>query len=243
MLQGGSFISSIPESTPHIRRRLDHDLRDLKVMIRTMGAAAQNMFERSLDGIINHHPEVFDVVIASDDEVDDYYMEIERRILDVLSLQAPVASDLRFITALLHVSLHLERVADMSVNIAKIGSLISHLPRNEAVVTTIKEMGGIALTMIEASMDAFANRDLELCLELPTMDDPVDRLNRGIIQEILPMCNDMRLLEWGMQIHVVSRQIERVADHAVDIAEQTAFLITGEFREFTDASHPENADL
>jgi phosphate transport system protein len=240
---GRCSISSIPESTPHIRRRLDHDLRDLKVMIRMMGAAAQKMFESSLDGIVNHRPEVFDVVIASDDEVDDHYMEIERRILDVLSLQAPVASDLRFITALLHVSLHLERVADMSVNIAKIGSLVAHLPRNEAVVTTIKEMGGIALKMIEASMDAFANRDLELCLRLPTMDDPVDRLNRGIIQEILPMCNDMRLLEWGMQIHVVSRQIERVADHAVDIAEQTAFLITGEFREFTDASHPDNPDL
>ena len=119
----------------------------------------------SLDGIVNNHPDVFDEVIASDDEVDDHYIEIERRILDVLSLQAPVASDLRFITALLHVSLHLERVADMSVNIAKIGSLIAHLPRNDAVVTTIREMGGIALKMIDASMDAFANRDLELCLQ------------------------------------------------------------------------------
>ncbi|MEX0790672.1 MAG: PhoU family transcriptional regulator, partial [Actinomycetota bacterium] len=67
--------------------------------------------------------------------------------------------------------------------------------------------------------------------------------NRGIIREILPMCNDTRLLEWGMQIHVVARQVERVADHAVDIAEQTAFLITGEFREFTDASHPDGVDL
>ncbi|MEX0789439.1 MAG: PhoU domain-containing protein, partial [Actinomycetota bacterium] len=141
-----------------------------------MGVAAQKMFDLSLDGIVGNHPEVFDHVIASDDEVDTYYMEIERRILDVLSLQAPVASDLRFITALLHVSLHLERVADMSVNIAKIGALIARLPRNDAVVTTIKEMGGIALKMIEASMDAFTNRDLELCLKLPIMDDPVDRL-------------------------------------------------------------------
>lgn len=208
-----------------------------------MGVAAQLMFERCLEGIVDNHPDVFDVVIASDDEVDDHYIEIERRILDVLSLQAPVASDLRFITALLHVSLHLERIADMSVNIAKIGSLVAHLPRNDAVVTTISEMGGIALQMIEASMDAFANRDLELCLSLPTMDDPVDRLNRGIIGEILPMCNDLRLLEWGMQMHVISRQVERVADHTVDIAEQTAFLITGEFREFSDASHPSNVDL
>lgn len=233
-------ISAIPEWTPHIRRRLDAELRDLKLMIRAMGGAAQNMFARSMEAIETNTG--YDEVIAGDDEVDAYYMEIERRILDVLALQTPVASDLRLLTAMLHVSLHLERVADMSVNIAKIGSSVSALPRNDAVLRTILEMSGIALKMIEATMDAFANRDLELSLTLPAMDDPVDRLNRGIVQEILPMSNDMGLLEWGMQMHVVSRQIERVADHAVDIAEQTAFLITGEFREFTDASHPENMD-
>lgn len=232
---------AMPELTPHIRRRLDDELRDLKLKIRSMGAAAQGMFEESLKSVQANIG--FDEVIASDDEVDGYYMDIERSILDVLALQSPMASDLRFLTALLHVSLHLERVADMSVNIAKIGASVSHLPQNQVVLTTITEMGGIALKMIEASMDAFANRDLDLCLELPLMDDPVDRLNRGIVQEILPMSNDMRLLEWGMQMHVVSRQVERVADHAVDIAEQTAFLITGEFREFTDASHPEGVDL
>lgn len=233
-------MSVVPESTPHIRRRLDAELRDLKLLIRSMAAASQQMFQRSLEAIERN--EGYAGVIASDDEVDEYYMQIERRILDVLALQSPMASDLRFLTALLHVSLHLERMADMSVNIAKIGDSVSHLPRNEQVLTTILEMGGIALQMIEASVDAFTNRDLELCMKLPEMDDPVDRLNRGIVQEILPTCNDMRLLEWGMQMHVVSRQIERVADHAVDIAEQTAFLITGEFREFTDASHPENMD-
>ena len=209
-------------------------------MIRSMAVASQLMFERSLEAVETNSG--FDAIIASDDEVDGYYMEVERRILDILALQSPMASDLRFLTALLHVSLHLERVADMSVNIAKIASSVSHLPRNETVLTTIMEMGSIAVRMIEASMDAFTNRDMDLCLTLPQMDDPVDRLNRGIVQEILPSSNDVRLLEWGMQMHVVSRQIERVADHAVDIAEQTAFLITGEFREFTDASHPEHMD-
>jgi phosphate transport system protein len=129
----------------------------------------------------------------------------------------------------------------MAVNIAKIGQLSDHLPREETVVRTLAEEGAIALRMISAAMDALARRDLELSLQLPTMDDPVDRLNRGILGEIIPICNDRRMLEWGMQMHVVSRQIERIADHAVDIAEQTAFLITGVFREFTDASHPEMA--
>lgn len=231
-------VSPTPESGPHARRRLDAELRDLNLKIRTMGGAAEAMFEQSLIALVEARAGNFDQVIADDDHVDAHYLEIERQILEVLALQNPVASDLRFLTALLHVSLHLERVADIAVNLAKIGRLVAHLPPSEPVLTTISEMGAIALKMIEAAMDAFANRDLELCLQLPHMDDPVDRLNRGILREILPCSDDKRMLEWGMQMHVVSRQIERVADHAVDIAEQTAFLITGEFREFTDASHP-----
>ena len=223
----------------HIRRHFDEELRELGLKIQVMGAAAQDLVELALAGIVENNTDNFDHVIAGDDEVDDHYLEIERRVLNVFALQTPVASDLRFLTALLHVSLHLERVADMAVNIAKIGQLSDHLPRSEGVITTLAEEGAIALKMISAAMDALARRDLELSLQLPTMDDPVDRLNRGILREIIPICNDVRMLEWGMQMHVVSRQIERIADHAVDIAEQTAFLITGEFREFTDASHPE----
>ena len=225
--------------SPHIRKHFDDELRDLGTKIQTMGAAARELVDLAVSGVVENKNENFEKVIRGDDEVDYYYLDIERRVLAVFALQTPVATDLRFLTALLHVSLHLERVADMAVNIAKIASLAAHLPRSQPVVTTINEMGGIALKMINASMDAFARRDLALAMQLPGMDDPVDRLNRGILKEILANGDDRRMLEWGMQMHVVARQIERIGDHAVDIAEQTAFLITGEFREFTDASHPE----
>ncbi len=225
--------------TAHIRKHFDEELRDLATKIQVMGAAAQDLVELALAGVSENKPEKFDKVIRGDDEVDFYYLDIERRVLSVFALQTPVATDLRFLTAVLHVSLHLERIADMAVNIAKIGSLISHLPRSQEILTTLGEMGGITLKMINASMDAFGRRDLQLSLKLPGMDDPVDRLNRGVVHEILAIADDRRMLEWGLQMHFVSRQIERIADHAVDIAEQTAFLITGEFREFTDASHPE----
>lgn len=231
-------MASIPEPTVPTRKRFDSELHDLKVKIRAMAAAAQSMFEMSVDGIMDNDPELLQEIIGLDDRVDEYYLELEQRVHDVLVRQTPVASDLRFLTSLLHITLHLERIADIAVNIAKIGLTVTRSPRSENVVTTLGEMGGIALRMIEASMDAFARRDLHLCLQLPTMDDPVDRLNRGILEEILPMSDDRRMLEWGMQMHVVSRQIERVADHCVDIAEQSAYMITGEFREFTDASHP-----
>jgi phosphate transport system protein len=100
-------------------------------------------------------------------------------------------------------------------------------------------MGALALGMVGAAMAALARRDLELARKLPEMDEPIDRLNRGMLQQVLAASDDQRVLEWGIQMYVVSRQIERVGDNAVDIGEQVAFLITGEFREFTDASHPE----
>jgi phosphate transport system protein len=88
-------------------------------------------------------------------------------------------------------------------------------------------------------MAALARRDLELACKLPELDDPLDRLNRGMLQQVLAASDDQRVLEWGIRMYVVSRQLERIGDNAVDIAEQVAFLVTGEFREFTDASHPE----
>jgi phosphate transport system protein len=101
------------------------------------------------------------------------------------------------------------------------------------------EMGALALGMVGAAMHALARRDLDLARSLPELDDPLDRLNRGMLQQVLAASDDQRMLEWGIRMYVVSRQIERVGDNAVDIAEQVAFLVTGEFHEFTDASHPE----
>jgi phosphate transport system protein len=100
-------------------------------------------------------------------------------------------------------------------------------------------MGGIALGMLTVAMDAFARRDVAVARSLPAMDDPLDDLNRGMLAEVLMESHGRPMLEWGIHMHVVSRQIERVGDHAVDIGEQVAYLVTGVFQEFTDASHPE----
>lgn len=207
--------------------------------MQTMGAVAQGMVEQALGGLAENNEALFSPVIERDDEVDSYYLDIERRVVDLIAMQSPVATDLRLLTALLHINHSVERIADMAVNLAKVGIACSALPRSEPLITMITEMGGIALRMFGASMDALARRDLELALRLPEMDEPIDRLNRGMIPVILPLSGDQRMLEWGVRMHVVSRQIERMGDQGVDIAEQVAYLITGEFREFTDASHPE----
>lgn len=224
--------------SPELRRHYHLELQGLEVMVQAMGSAVQGLLKNALDALGEEKRSLADKVIEGDEEVDRYYLEIEEKILELFALQTPVASDLRLLTALLHINLHLERVADMAVNIAKIVNLSIGLPRHPTVLMHLEEMGDVALRMLAAALDAFSRRDLQLCLKLPEMDDPIDSLNRGMLQEVLSISGDQSALEWGIRMHVVSRQLERVGDHAVDIGEQVAFLVTGEFREFTDASHP-----
>jgi phosphate transport system protein len=222
-----------------IRRRFHEELHALEGDVQQTGTQAQLLLERALQALAHSDQAICDEVIRGDDEVDQLYLDVERRILGLFALQTPVASDLRLLTALLHINLHLERIADQAVNMAKITKLAHGLPPNPTVLQHLGEMGAIALGMMGAAMAALARRDLELARSLPEMDDPLDRLNRGMLQQVLAASDDQRMLEWGIRMYVVSRQIERVGDNAVDIAEQVAFLVTGEFREFTDASHPE----
>jgi len=222
-----------------IRRRFHEGLRALEGEVQRTGTQAQLLLERALQALARGDPVICDEVIRGDDEVDQLYLDVERRILHLFALQTPVAFDLRLLTALLHINLHLERIADQAVNIAKITKLADGLPPNPTVLQHLEEMGALALRMLAAAMHALARRDLDLACKLPEMDDPLDRLNRGMLPQVLAASEDKQMLEWGIRMYVVSRQIERIGDNAVDIGEQVAFLVTGEFREFTDASHPE----
>jgi phosphate transport system protein len=222
-----------------IRRRFHEELRALEDEVQRTGTQAQLLLEQALQALTRRDPAICEAVISGDDEVDQLYLDIERRILGLFALQTPVASDLRLLTALLHINLHLERIADQAVNMAKITKLAHGLPPNPRMLQHLEEMGALALGMVGAAMAALARRDLELARKLPELDEPIDRLNRGMLQQVLGVSDDQQMLEWGIRMYVVSRQLERVGDNAVDIGEQVAFLITGEFHEFTDASHPE----
>ena len=217
-----------------------HLLAELEDDVEAMAAAAERLFDTAVGALDGHDPALYAAVVAGDDEVDAYYLRIEQRVTDLFALQSPiVASDLRLLTALLHINGHLERVADQAVNIAKIGASAQRLPHLPAVLEQLGEMAATALRMLEAAMDAFRRRDAELSRRLPMMDDPIDELNRGMLKEVLASAGNEDLLRWCVCMHMVSRQVERVGDHAVDIGEQVAYLVTGEFQEFTDASHPE----
>ena len=220
------------------RPHFHEELEAIELEILGMGELAERAVARSVEALVRGDVAEADDVISHDDDIDERYMDIEARALSLLALQTPVATDLRMISAIIHINLHLERIGDMAVNIAKIFRSVAELPTNSTIVQQIREMDDVVRPMIRVALEAFSHRDLELCLKLPEMDDPVDRLNLGMYEEVAALAADPAALDWGLGMSMVARQLERVGDHAVDIGEQVGFLLTGEFREFTDASHP-----
>jgi phosphate transport system protein len=225
-----------------VRTKFHEELDSLEEMLLLTGQLAGEAVENAVRALHDRDALRAGAVVEGDDAIDSNYLELERRALQTLALQTPVATDLRRLSAMIHVNLHLERIGDQAVNIAKLFMVTQEEPGSEAMRQQIAEMGGIVVEMVRTAMDAFARRDLDLCLKLPIMDDPVDRLNRATHLEALKLADDRRSLDWGMHMNMVARALERVGDNAVDIAEQVGFLITGEFREFTDASHPEHVE-
>ncbi|HEY1126187.1 MAG TPA: phosphate signaling complex protein PhoU [Actinomycetota bacterium] len=220
------------------RTHFHEELEMLELDILGMGELSERAVGKAVGALIEHEDAQARAVIAADDEIDEKYMSIENRVLQVMALQTPVAGDLRLISVILHSNLHLERIGDMAVNIAKMYLSVRHMPTSQSIQANIREMDDVVRPMIRTAMEAFRRRDLELCLRLPEMDDPVDRLNLGMYKDVAALAGDPELLNWGLRMILVARQLERVGDHSVDIGEQVGFLLTGEFREFTDASHP-----
>jgi len=220
-----------------LRPHFHEELAQLESDLVLMGEQASQMIADALGALVRSDAEAARAVIDHDDVVDDLYLAVHERWLATMALQTPVAIDLRLMSVILHVNSHLERIADLAVTIAKITELSQGLPHDPTVMSHLQEMGDIVSTMVRTVMEAFTNRDLDTALSLPEMDRPVNRLNRKMVRKVVKLAEETDLLEWGVRMTVVSRTLERAGDNAVDIAEQTAFLLTGEFREFTDASH------
>ena len=204
----------------------------------SLGRMVSTQLERVMRALTTRDLQLAHQVVQEDDVVDEMYLATDARILNLIALQAPVAKDLRLVSALLHSNVHLERIGDLCVNVAKFVSNDHDYPLESPMLTTLKEMGDRAGQMIAAALTAFSQRDVEVAEQLPIMDDVIDRLNRSMLHQLKDDVGEEESYEWAINLFLVARYLERLGDHAVDIGEQTAFLVTGEFREFTDASHP-----
>ncbi len=220
------------------REHFHETLERTELDLLEMGELCGRAIERAVAALARDDAELARAVVEEDDAIDAKYMAIEENLLQMLALQTPVATDLRLISAILHINLHLERIGDQAVNVAKAVGLVHGKPGDEQIRSMIQEMGDLVVQMVRTSMEAFRRRELELCLRLTAMDDPVDRLNRNMHGEVTRLADDPDKLDWGLHMSLVARHLERVGDNAVDVGEQVGFLLTGKFREFTDASHP-----
>jgi len=226
----------VPES---LRTRFREELRALEDQ--TLGALDMvvSTLDRALEALKHQDIELASIVIADDDRIDGRFLEVHQGVLSLLALQSPVASDLRTVAALLHVIKHAERMGDQCVNVAKLIPLSGHeAPRDDRLVGIVEEMGRCARSEVKQSKQAFALRDVDLAEDLVRQDARINRLNREAFKLAVAIGTDEDTREWAMHMMLVARALERLGDNAVDIGEQVAFVVTGLFREFSDASRP-----
>jgi phosphate transport system protein len=194
---------------------------------------------RTLEAVEHQDVELAQLVVADDDRIDGRYLEVHQSLITLLATQSPVATDLRLISALLHVMKNVERMGDQCVNICKMIPLSGNEPpADEEMVRLILAMGRQTRILIGQAKRAFEARDVEMAKDLVRQDDVVDNLNRDCFRLALEIGDDADKREWAMTMLLAARAIERIGDNAVDIGEQVAFIVTGLFKEFEDASHP-----
>jgi phosphate transport system protein len=222
-----------------MRTTFQEELDLLEATLQEEGALVLRALRGAINALEQRDHELADEVIAFDDDIDERYVRIEEGVQSLLARQTPVASDLRLVLAILHINLHLERMADYCVTIAKLSKLVPDVEPSPRFIEGFEEMGGRCEEMIRVALDAFGNRDLEGAESLVDLDELVDRANRRVVGRILELGEAAAMREYGLRMVLVSRALERIGDHAVDIGEQIAYLLTAEFREFTDASHPQ----
>jgi phosphate transport system protein len=195
--------------------------------------------DRTLEALHHRDIELAALVIADDDRIDGRYLEVHQGILTLLALQAPVASDLRVVAALLQVIRNAERMGDQCVNIAKLLPITGYeAPVDDELVTVVEKMGVLARSEVNQSKQAFLLRDIALAEDLARQDQEINRLNRCVFHRAVEIGTDSDRREWAMTMMLVARALERIGDNAVDVGEQVAFVVSGLFREFSDASRP-----
>ena len=179
-------------------------------------------------------------VIDADDEVDRLCLALDRDAEILLVGKVVPARDIALVLASTRIARNLERMADQCVTIAKLVQAGGNdEPGSDGVRNSLEEMGRRGERMLEAATDALTHRDAERALQLDQLDNLVDDLNRSVVEQVLAIGGDHARREWGLRMVLAARALERIADNAVDIAEQASYVVTGELREFSDASHPD----
>jgi len=194
--------------------------------------------DRTLEALAHQDVELAAMVVADDDRIDGRYLETHQGILSLLARQAPVAGDLRLVAALLHMIMRVERMGDQCVNICKMLPLSGHEPPTRPeILELLLRMGELVRSEVSQAKRSFELREIGAAEDLVRQDREVNKIQREIFRRAIEAGEDIDTREWAMHMTIVARCLERIGDNAVDIGEQTAFVVTGLFREFSDSSH------
>jgi len=210
------------------------ELEELERKVLSMVDRAEQMVEMAVQAVTTDNVDLAAEVIKRDNGIDQTYLEVHQDWTSLMARNQPMGSDLRRMTILIQLNVTFERMGDQCVNIAKIAQFNTGLPRVERICEQIREMGDLVRPMIRTAIEAYVRADLDEARLLPAMDHPVDRLNANMYRETVAVRDNPQLLEWATKMLMASRALERVGDQAVDFAEQTAYLITGERAEFDE---------
>lgn len=210
-----------------MERHFDEELKDLKQKLLLMADTAQEMLGLAVKALVDRKESLAKEVFTLEDKVNHMEVEIEEAVLRLLALRQPAAGDLRLLTAILKINNDLERVADQAVNISEIAVYLLKEPLLKPLID-IPHMAQLAQQMIKNSIDAFVNQNSALAQKVCRDDDEVDRLNEQLFRELLTyMMEDPKSITRAVDLILVSRNIERVADHATNISEDVIFIVEG----------------
>ncbi|HDS30786.1 MAG TPA: phosphate signaling complex protein PhoU [Firmicutes bacterium] len=209
----------------HTSHRYDQELEELYSRLIAMGAKVEKMISDSIDALVNRDVELANKVVESDDEIDSDEVYIDKLCLSILATRQPVARDLRFITTAFKIVTDLERIADCAVGISTRSIKLSSLPQVKPY-EDIPRMAELAKSMIREVIDAFLNGDTDKAREVCGRDGEIDELNHRVIKDLLPfMIADESTIKAGFYIQAVAKLLERIGDHATNIAEQVVFMV------------------
>jgi phosphate transport system protein len=217
---------------------LEKELSGLKEKLLGMGALVESQVERSIKSLVDRDNDLARDVIAEDHEVNRLEVEIDEECIRLLALRQPEAGDLRFITTAMKIVTDIERIGDLAVDVSERAVELNEEPMLKPYID-IPRMARAAREMLKNSLDAFVNRDAELARKVLGADDFVDDLNKQIFRELLSfMLEDPHTISRAIRISYISKYLERVADHATNIAEMVVYLVEGKIIRHMDAGQP-----
>ena len=207
---------------PHFREELEA----LQGRLLEMGGLAEERVRAAIQGLVTREPALFEKVLLGDEPINQLHIEVDNRCFRLLALHQPMATDLRAIVAAVKINTDLERVGDLAVNIAEAGTrYIAHPPVKKLI--DIPQMGDIAQAMLRDALDAFVKRDTRLAHQVLNEDDRLDSLKTQVFRDLLTyMLKDQSTVEPALDLILVSRHLERIGDHATNIAEDVIFMVS-----------------